>query len=105
MGRHHRRTRERELDEAEEQLSQMLSEAGHKDELKSMLLTKLESCGWKDQVRLVIKDIVKEKGIDKISVEDLVQETAPHASQLVPDQVRMEMLDEVKRFLETQDED
>ena len=34
MGRHHRKSREKELDEAEEQLSQMLSETGRKDELK-----------------------------------------------------------------------
>ena len=33
----------------------------------------MEESGWKDQVKGVCKDVVKERGLDKITVEDLVQ--------------------------------
>ena len=37
------------------------------------LVERLEESGWKDQVRMACKDVVKERGLDKITVEDLVQ--------------------------------
>ena len=39
------------------------------------MIAKLEESGWKDQVKMTCKDIVKERGLDKITVEDLVQES------------------------------
>ena len=37
------------------------------------MVTRLEETGWKDQVKGACKDVVKERGLDKITVEDLVQ--------------------------------
>ena len=37
------------------------------------MIERLEESGWKDQVKGVCKDVVKERGLDKITVEDLVQ--------------------------------
>ena len=39
------------------------------------LVAKLEESGWKEQVKGACKDVVKERGLDKITVEDLVQVT------------------------------
>ena len=43
------------------------------------LVEKLEESGWKDQVKVVCKDVVKERGLDRITVEDLVQVISIHA--------------------------
>ena len=51
------------------------------------------------------KDVVKERGLEKITVEDLVQEVAPKGSRLVPDEVRNDLLIDIKKFLEEQAED
>ena len=37
------------------------------------MIAKLEESGWRDQVKMTCKDVVKERGLDKITVEDLVQ--------------------------------
>ena len=37
------------------------------------MVERLEESGWRDQVKGVCKDVVKERGLDKITVEDLVQ--------------------------------
>ena len=37
------------------------------------MVERLEESGWKDQVKGVCKDVVKERGLDRITVEDLVQ--------------------------------
>ena len=69
------------------------------------LVEKLEESGWKDQVKMCCKDVVKERGLEKITVEDLVQEVAPKGSRLVPDEVRNDLLIDIKKFLEEQAED
>merc|ERR550517_1718158 len=86
MGRHrHKKVSDKD---AEENITKQLVESGKKEELKIMLAEKLEECGWKDQVKMACRDVVKEKGLDRITVEDLVQEVAPQGSQLVPDDVK-----------------
>merc|ERR1719370_2526447 len=48
---------------------------------------------------MACREVVKEKGLDRITVEDLVQEVAPQGSQLVPDDVKKELLQEIRTFL------
>ena len=69
------------------------------------MIAKLEESGWRDQVKMTCKEVVKERGLDKITVEDLVQEVAPKGSQMVPDEIRKELLRDIKKFLEEQAED
>ena len=69
------------------------------------LAQKLEECGWRDQVKVACREVVKERGLDQVSVEELVQEVAPQGSRLVPEEVKKELLREIKRFLEEQAED
>merc|ERR1712198_459119 len=96
MGRHrHKKVSDKD---AEENITKQLVESGKREELKNMLAEKLEECGWKDQVKMACRDAVKEKGLDRITVEDL--EVAPQGSQLVPDDVKKELLREIRTFLE-----
>merc|ERR1719229_1947930 len=53
---------------------------------------------------MACRDVVKEKGLDRITVEDLVQEVAPQGSHLVPDEAKKELLREIKAFQEQQAE-
>lgn len=104
MGRKHREKKLTDK-EAEEQLTAKLVDTGYREVLKKKLVERLEESGWKDQVRMACKDVVKERGLDKITVEDLVQEVAPKGSQMVPDDIRKELLKDIKKFLEEQAED
>jgi len=51
-----------------------LIETGERERLKELLQQKLIECGWRDQVKSYCKDVVKQKGLDNITVEDLVME-------------------------------
>merc|ERR1711892_1510367 len=98
MGRKHRKMSDREAVDA---LTQQLVETGKREQLKEKLVERLEESGWKDQVKMACRDVVKAKGLDRITVEDLVQEIAPRGSQMVPEEVRKELLRDVKKFLES----
>ena len=57
------------------------------------------------QVKVACREVVKERGLDQVSVEELVQEVAPQGSRLVPEEVKKDLLREIKGFLEEQAED
>jgi enhancer of yellow 2 transcription factor len=55
-----------------------LVESGEKDKLKEMLRDRLIQCGWRDELKEHCKDIIRRKGLEKVTVEELVAEITPH---------------------------
>ena len=94
--------RKNSMAEAETHLNQMLDETGKKDELRDKLLEDLSETGWRDQVKLAVLEAVHEKGPEQATVEDLVQDSAPKATAMVPDSIRKSMAKEIKQFLKEQ---
>lgn len=54
-----------------------LVETGEKDKLKEMLREKLSECGWREELKEHCKKIIREKGVEKVSIEELVAEITP----------------------------
>lgn len=46
--------------------------------LKELLRTKLIECGWRDELKEHCKEVLKSKGKEKVTIEDLAAEIAPH---------------------------
>uniref|UniRef100_A0A9J8DJ80 Transcription and mRNA export factor ENY2 n=1 Tax=Cyprinus carpio carpio TaxID=630221 RepID=A0A9J8DJ80_CYPCA len=67
--------------------------------LKELLRAKLIECGWRDQVKALCKEVIKEKGLENVTVEDLVAGVTPKGRALVPDSVKKELLQRIKAFL------
>jgi len=84
------------------QINQKLVETGERERLKELLRTQLVECGWRDQLKQHCKDVVKQKGLEHITVDDLVAEITPKGRELVPDQVKKELLQRIRAFLAQQ---
>nr|CAD7407697.1 unnamed protein product [Timema cristinae] len=69
--------------------------------LKTLLRERLVECGWKDQIHMMCRQIVKERGVN-IKVDELIAEITPKARASVPDSVKKELLQKIKIQL-TQD--
>lgn len=54
-----------------------LVETGEKDRLKEMLRERLIQCGWRDELKEFCKDVIRRKGLEKVTVEELVAEITP----------------------------
>uniref|UniRef100_A0A096M126 Transcription and mRNA export factor ENY2 n=6 Tax=Poeciliinae TaxID=586240 RepID=A0A096M126_POEFO len=80
-------------------INQKLTETGERDRLKELLRAKLTECGWKDQMKAQCKDVIKQKGLEHVTVEDLVVEVTPKGRALVPDSVKKELLQRIRAFL------
>ncbi|XP_077447352.1 transcription and mRNA export factor ENY2 [Stigmatopora argus] len=80
-------------------INQKMIEMGEREKLKELLKTKLVECGWKDQLKAHCKDVIREKGLDHVTVEDLVTEITPKGRALVPDSVKKELLQRIRAFI------
>ncbi|CAK4376086.1 unnamed protein product [Aphanomyces euteiches] len=94
----HQRLRDEQVKET---INQKLIESGEKERLKEILRQKLIECGWRDEMRAYCKDLIKTKGIDQITVDDLVEEITPKGRATVPDSIKADMLERIRLFLET----
>lgn len=85
--------------QARQKINQKLTESGEKERLQEMLRIRLIECGWRDELKDYAREIVKDKGIDNVTVDELVAELTPKARQSVPDDVKKELLESIRGFL------
>jgi enhancer of yellow 2 transcription factor len=73
----------------------LLVESGDIDSLKDVLRSRLTESGWKDEVRLACNKIIKERGVQNVSIESLVKEVTPIGREKVPAAVKKELLQRI----------
>ncbi|KAH3828048.1 hypothetical protein DPMN_129997 [Dreissena polymorpha] len=83
-------------------INSKLVETGERERLKELLRTRLVECGWRDQLKQHCKEVVRQKGLEHITVDDLVAEITPKGRALVPDMVKKELLQRIRTFLAQQ---
>eukprot|EP00099_Drosophila_melanogaster_P015937 NP_524846.1 enhancer of yellow 2 [Drosophila melanogaster] len=73
---------------------------GDRSKIKDLLCSRLTECGWRDEVRLMCRNILMEKGTNNsFTVEQLIAEVTPKARTLVPDAVKKELLMKIRTIL------
>ncbi len=68
--------------------------------LRAKLNHLLDDSGWREQVKMQVRETVNDRGYENVTMEDLVQEMAPRATGMVPDKVKKELMRDMQRFLE-----
>jgi len=84
---------------ARQRINQKFTESGEKERLQELLRVRLIECGWRDEVKDHARLIVKEKGVDNVTVDDLIAELTPRGRSSVPDDVKKELLELIKAYL------
>merc|ERR1719197_1054107 len=85
-------------------IEKKLEESGEKERLEEYLRQKLIECGWKDELKKHCIEIIRTKGLDKINLEDLVEELLPKGRSLVPTKIKEDLLSRIKGHLEQDEE-
>ena len=85
-------------------IEKKLEETGEKQRLEAYLRQKLVECGWKDELKKYCLQIIRNKGLEQVNLEELVEELLPKGRALVPTSVKEDLLTQIKAFLEN-DED
>ena len=82
-------------------IEKKLEESGEKARLEEYLRQKLIECGWKDELKKHCMELIRNKGLEKINLDDLVEELLPKGRALVPTSVKEELLGRIKGYLDT----
>ncbi|EDW78207.2 uncharacterized protein Dwil_GK16303, partial [Drosophila willistoni] len=79
---------------------------GDRSKIKDLLCNRLTECGWRDEVRLLCRNILMEKAVagavtsnSNLTLEQLITEVTPKARTLVPDAVKKELLMKIRTIL------
>ncbi|CAF1560795.1 unnamed protein product [Rotaria magnacalcarata] len=80
-------------------LNAKLIESGEREQMKQLLRQRLMEYEWRDQMKAYCKDIVKQKDLENITVDQLIQEITPKGRALVPDTIKTEMLNRLQQYL------
>ncbi|GIX80204.1 transcription and mRNA export factor ENY2 [Caerostris darwini] len=75
-------------------------ESAEEERLKELLRTRLSESGWKEEMKAVCRDIIRDRGVENVTIEGLVKEMTPKARELVPDSVKRELLQKIKIHFE-----
>lgn len=77
-----------------------------REELTEILRSRLIECGWRDKVAKMCRDLIQKHGVEQIRLEQIIGEVRPKAKQAIPEQVKTELLDMIRKLdqnqLETQ---
>lgn len=69
--------RQKRDEQIRETIMAKLIETGEKDKLKEMLRDRLVQCGWRDELKEFCKEVIRKKGLEKVTVEELVADITP----------------------------
>ena len=83
-----------------EQINNKLMESGYKDKLTEILKERLIQSGWRDKLKNKCKDIISNKGLQKITVEQLINDITPYAISNVPENIKSELLSKLRDFIQ-----
>jgi enhancer of yellow 2 transcription factor len=76
-----------------------LSTSGHQEQLERKLNERLKECGWQDAIVAKCIELVEEKGVDNVTEDELVAAVTPQARATVPDNLKAELLGEIRAFI------
>jgi len=93
--------RKRKDDQVRATIMQKLVDTGEKERLKELLRNKLVESGWRDKLKEICKEKIRNKGLEKITVDELVQEITPEGRQMVPDEIKADLLQRIRKFLQS----
>ena len=88
-----------DLDKMRQIAHQKLLEQGEKDRLKNLLKTRLSESGFNDAILEKCKEYVRTRGVESVNVSDIVAHITPEARKIVPEEVRDELLENIKKFI------
>ncbi|CAI5729053.1 unnamed protein product [Peronospora destructor] len=86
-------------EEAKMRITKRFVQSGEKEKLKEFFRFKLLECGWRDAMKQECRVVIRNKGIDHVTVEDLVEEITLQGRALVPGDVKNEILEKIKMFI------
>ena len=80
-------------------LNKRLEETGERERLKQEFAKKLiRTRGWRDQLTEYCIEYLKNKGVERVTVDEIVAKIAPQGRATVPEALKEELLEQIHSF-------
>ncbi|VDO09973.1 unnamed protein product [Brugia timori] len=83
-------------------LERKFIECGERDRMKELLLQRLRESGWVEEVENMCRNYIQNKGIEQVTLEDVLSDVRVRARRAVPDEVKRELMHCIRSFLQQQ---
>jgi enhancer of yellow 2 transcription factor len=91
--------------EVRAEVEAVLESQGEAEQIRSFLNENSQVARWRTEVRKFCKQIIRENGVESLTLDTLFDQIAPQARQMMPEDVRTEIRSRLEVFLQTQFED
>ncbi|OMJ22305.1 Transcription and mRNA export factor ENY2 [Smittium culicis] len=82
-----------------EEILKRFVDSGERERLYEIVKAKLNARGWQDHVRNHCKEVLKNKDVKAVTVDELCEDVLPYAKNSVSDDVKVETMEQIKSFL------
>uniref|UniRef100_A0A1I7ZLN5 Transcription and mRNA export factor ENY2 n=1 Tax=Steinernema glaseri TaxID=37863 RepID=A0A1I7ZLN5_9BILA len=87
------------IDIERHRLERAFEKEGHRERIRALLREKLQNVGWVDRLRERCREIIQEKGIEHVTLDDVVRNVREDARSEIPDHVKEEIMREIRLFV------
>ncbi|PAA50849.1 hypothetical protein BOX15_Mlig026158g1 [Macrostomum lignano] len=94
---------DRKCDEVRSKIEAKLQASGEQDRIRRHIRAALNSSGWMEEVKSQCRDLIRAKGVEYCTVEEIVEAVLPQARERVPKELKQEVLDLLWKFVDTHD--
>ncbi len=81
-------------------LNKGLEETGERERLKQFITERLVRTGWRDDLKQYCIEYNKNKGFERVTVDEIVARIAPQGRATVPESLKEELLNKIRTFAE-----
>mmetsp|Transcript_87592 Transcript_87592/g.121590 ORF Transcript_87592/g.121590 Transcript_87592/m.121590 type:complete len:103 (+) Transcript_87592:64-372(+) len=83
-------------------LDMKLEETGEREQLKQYIISHLNECGWREELRKQCVEFIQNKGVEKVTLEDMINDIAPKGRASLPEKLKVEVFNRLRTFAEKQ---
>mmetsp|Transcript_52319 Transcript_52319/g.111891 ORF Transcript_52319/g.111891 Transcript_52319/m.111891 type:complete len:121 (+) Transcript_52319:97-459(+) len=83
-------------------LRRKLQETGERERLKQHIASKLSENGWREELKKHCVEYIQNKGIERVTIEEITADIAPRGRQTLPDSLKTDLINRLRSFAEQQ---
>eukprot|EP00427_Karlodinium_veneficum_P020328 CAMPEP_0169131800 /NCGR_PEP_ID=MMETSP1015-20121227/38448_1 /TAXON_ID=342587 /ORGANISM="Karlodinium micrum, Strain CCMP2283" /LENGTH=108 /DNA_ID=CAMNT_0009196101 /DNA_START=95 /DNA_END=421 /DNA_ORIENTATION=+ len=81
-------------------LNKKLVETGDRERLKQFIKTSLNECKWREELKAHSIEYIQQKGIEKVTLQDITSAIAPKAREKIPEELKTELFNRLRTLSE-----
>ena len=79
-----------------------LQETGERERLKEYITSQLNESGWREELKKQCVQFIQDKGVEKVSLEEMINDIAPRGRATLPEKLKVEVFNRLRSFAEKQ---